>query len=42
MLIRILKTNGRKIFSFERFENGFWFVFNFIPKRFGVYFEISF
>jgi len=30
------------MWNYEWFENGFWFVFNIIPKRFGIYFEISF
>ena len=39
MQITILKTAGSKFFDFKRFDNGFYFVLNIIPKRFGFYFE---
>lgn len=39
--IQIITTRGTKFFDFAKFNGGWWFVLNLIPKRFGFYFEVK-
>jgi len=46
MMIRVLKTNGKKFFMLQRFhindEKGYWMTINFIPSILCIYLEVRY